>query len=110
MNYPGLPDNKDHALAEKYLPNGTCGVIAFAVKGRREDAGRFIDRLKFVSIETHVADSRTCVLHPASATHRQLTDEQLVAAGIDGGMVRVSVGLENVEDIIEDLKGGLAAI
>ena len=104
VNYPGLPDNKDHALAEKYMPNGTCGVIAFAVKGSREDAVKFIDRFKFISIETHVADSRTCVLHPASHTHRQLTSEQLKEAGIPEGLIRLSCGLEAAEDIIAALQ------
>ena len=104
VNYPGLEDNPDHALAEKYMPNGTCGVIAFAVKGTREDAGRFIDRLKFVSIETHVADSRTCVLHPASHTHRQLSSQQLKEAGIPEGLIRLSCGIEAAEDIIADLE------
>ncbi len=87
-----------------------CGVISLSIKGGRKAAVRFMDSLKLASDEVHVADIRTCVLHPASATHRQLTDEQLVAAGIDGGMVRLSVGLEDVEDIIEDLKTGLAAV
>ena len=100
----GLPDNRDHALAQKYMPNGTCGVIAFAVKGTREDAGRFIDRLKFVSIETHVADSRTCVLHPASHTHRQLSSQQLKEAGVPEGLIRLSCGIEAAEDIIADLE------
>ena len=104
VNYPGLPDNRDHALAQKYMPNGTCGVIAFAVKGTREDAGRFIDRLKFVSIETHVADSRTCVLHPASHTHRQLSSQQLKEAGVPEGLIRLSCGIEAAEDIIADLE------
>ena len=104
VNYPGLPDNKDHALAEKYMPNGTCGVIAFAVKGTREDAVKFIDRFKFISIETHVADSRTCVLHPASHTHRQLTSGQLKEAGIPEGLIRLSCGLEAAEDIVADLE------
>jgi O-acetylhomoserine (thiol)-lyase len=108
--YPGLKSNKYYKLAQKYLPNGTCGVISISIKGGRSAAVRFMDALKLACDEVHVADIRTCVLHPASATHRQLTDEQLVAAGIDGGMVRVSVGLENVDDIIEDLKGGLAAV
>ena len=104
VNYPGLEDSPDHALAEKYMPNGTCGVIAFAVKGTREDAGKFIDRLKFVSIETHVADSRTCVLHPASHTHRQLSSQQLKEAGIPEGLIRLSVGIEDADDIIADLE------
>ena len=104
VNFPGLPDNKDHALAEKYMPNGTCGVIAFAVKGSRDDAVKFIDRFKFISIETHVADSRTCVLHPASHTHRQLSSEQLKEAGIPEGLIRLSCGIEDAGDIIEDLR------
>ena len=110
VTYPGLPGDKYHDLASKYLPDGASGVISISVKGGRDAAVRFMDALQLCSDEVHVADIRTCVLHPASATHRQLTDEQLVAAGIDGGMVRVSVGLENVDDIIEDLKKGLAAI
>ena len=110
VTYPGLASDKYHALAQKYLPDGASGVISISVKGGRDAAVRFMDALQLASDEVHVADIRTCVLHPASATHRQLTDEQLVAAGIDGGMVRVSVGLENVDDIIEDLKLGLAAI
>ena len=108
--YPGLEGDEYYERAQKYLPLGTCGVISISIKGGRNAAVRFMDALELCSDEVHVADIRTCVLHPASATHRQLTDEQLVAAGIDGGMVRVSVGLENVDDIIEDLKKGLAAI
>ena len=108
--YPGLEGDEYYERAQKYLPKGTCGVISISIKGGRSAAVRFMDALKLACDEVHVADIRTCVLHPASATHRQLTDEQLVAAGIDGGMVRVSVGLENVDDIIEDLKTGLAAI
>ena len=110
VSYPGLEDDKYHDRAMKYLPNGASGVISISVKGGRDAAVRFMDALELCSDEVHVADIRTCVLHPASATHRQLSDEQLVAAGIDGGMVRVSCGLENVEDIIDDLKKGLAAI
>ncbi len=110
VSYPGLPGDKYYDLAKKYLPNGTCGVISISIKGGRAAAVRFMDALKLASDEVHVADIRTCVLHPASATHRQLTDEQLVAAGIDGGMVRFSCGLENVDDIIADIKLGLAAI
>ena len=102
--YPGLESDKCHKLAQKYLPKGTSGVISFVIKGGRSAAVKFMDGLKLASNEVHVADIRTCVLHPASATHRQLTDEQLVAAGINGGMIRLSVGLENVEDIINDLK------
>lgn len=107
VTYPGLPDDSYHALAEKYLPEGTSGVISISIKGGREAAVRFMDALQMASIEVHVADIRTCVLHPASATHRQLTEEQLAAAGIDGGLIRISVGLENVEDIIADLKQAL---
>ena len=104
VSYPGLESDKYHALAEKYLPLGTSGVISFSIKGGRDTAVKFMDSLTLASNEVHVADIRTCVLHPASATHRQLTDEQLVAAGIDGGLIRFSVGLENVEDILEDVK------
>lgn len=108
--YPGLESDKYHKLAEKYLPLGTAGVISFVIKGGRDTAAKFMDSLKLASNEVHVADIRTCILHPASATHRQLSDEQLVAAGINGGMIRLSVGLENVEDILDDLKQGFAAI
>lgn len=104
VNYAPLPSNRDHALAQKYLPNGTCGVIAFGLKGSREEAIRFMDNLDFISIVTHVADARTCVLHPASHTHRQLSDEQLREAGISPDLVRLSVGIENVDDIIADLQ------
>lgn len=110
ISYPGLEDDAYYNLAKKYMPNGCCGVIAISIKGGRSAAVRFMDALKLAIDEVHVADIRTCVLHPASATHRQLTDEQLVAAGIDGGMVRVSVGLENVEDIIADLKQALEKV
>lgn len=107
VNYPGLKNNKYHALAQKYMPNGTCGVIAFGLKGSREDAIRFMDHLKMICIVTHVADARTCVLHPASHTHRQLTDEQLRAAGIAPDLIRLSVGIENVDDILGDIKQAL---
>ena len=110
VSYPGLESDKYNYLAKKYLPKGTSGVISFSIKGGRDNAVKFMDSLKLASNEVHVADIRTCVLHPASATHRQLTDEQLVAAGIDGGLIRFSVGLENVEDIIEDVERGFAAI
>lgn len=110
ISYPSLPDDKYHALAQKYLPRGCCGVIAFTIKGGREAAVRFMDALKLACNEVHVADIRTCVLHPASATHRQLTDEQLIAAGINPGMIRLSVGLENIEDIIADLEVGFKAL
>lgn len=90
------------------MPKGTCGVISFGLKGGREEAVRFMDSLKLAAIVTHVADARTCVLHPASHTHRQMTDEQLVEAGVTPGMIRLSVGIENPEDIIEDLEQALA--
>lgn len=108
VSYPGLPSDEDYALASKYL-KGCSGVISFNIKGGRAAAAKFMDSLTLASNEVHVADIRTCVLHPASETHRQLTDEQLVAAGIDGGMIRFSVGLENIDDIIEDLDTALKA-
>ena len=104
VNYCGLPSSKYHALAQKYLPNGSCGVIAFGLKGTREDAIKFMDQLDFISIVTHVADVRTCVLHPASHTHRQLSDEQLREAGVAPDLIRLSVGIENADDIIADLQ------
>lgn len=107
VNYPGLKENKYHALAEKYMPDGSCGVISFGLKGGRQAAGEFMDKLKFVAIVTHVADARTCILHPASHTHRQLTDEQLVEAGVDPSLIRLSVGIEDADDIIEDLRQAL---
>ncbi len=110
VNYPALASSPYNTLAKKYLPDGTSGVISFVIKGGRDTAVRFMDALSLASNEVHVADIRTCVLHPASATHRQLTDEQLVAAGINGGMIRLSVGLENVDDILDDLKTAFAAI
>ncbi|MPM57248.1 L-methionine gamma-lyase [bioreactor metagenome] len=108
VNYPGLEGDKYHELANKYLPLGTCGVISLSIEGSRENAIKFMDSLKLASNEVHVADIRTCVLHPASSTHRQLTDEQLAAAGITPGLIRFSVGLENVDDIIEDIEQALA--
>lgn len=110
VNYPGLKSNKYYEQAKKYLPKGTSGVISFSIKGGREKAVKFMDSLKLASNEVHVADIRTCVLHPASATHRQLTDAQLVAAGINPGLIRFSVGLENVDDIIEDIDQALSQI
>lgn len=110
VNYPGLKSNKHYQLAQKYLPDGCSGVISFVIKGGKENAVKFMDSLKLASNEVHVADIRTCVLHPASATHRQLTDEQLSACGIDGGMIRLSVGLENINDIIDDLKQAFESI
>ena len=110
VNYPGLPGDKYHDLCEKYLPNGSCGVIAFAVKGGRDKAIAFMDSLKLATIATHVADARTCLLHPASHTHRQLSDEQLREAGIAPDLIRLSVGLENVDDLIADLTQALALV
>ena len=107
IDYPGLPDDKCHALAEKYLPNGSCGVMAFGLKGDRETAIKFMDSLKMINIVTHVADLRTCVLHPASHTHRQLSEEQLREAGVAPDLIRLSVGIEDVDDIIDDLKQAL---
>ncbi len=109
IRYPGLENDIDNALAKKYL-KGASGVISFVMKGGKDAAIKFMNALKLASNEVHVADIRTCVLHPASETHRQLTDEQLVAAGIDPGLIRFSVGLENVEDILEDIKIGFAAL
>lgn len=110
VSYPTLPGNKYAELAKKYLPKGCSGVISITVKGGRAAAVKFMDSLKLASNVVHVADIRTCVLHPASSTHRQLTDEQLIAAGINPGMIRISVGLENIDDIIEDLQYGLDQI
>ena len=104
VNFPGLASSPQHALAQKYLPRGVCGVISFGVRGGREAAMKFMDSLRLAQIVVHVADARTSVLHPASTTHRQLTDEQLVDAGISADLVRLSVGIENIEDILEDLE------
>jgi len=104
VNYPTLKGNPNYELAKKYLPDGCSGVITFNIKGGKPNAIKFMDSLKLATNCVHVADIRTCVLHPASATHRQLTDEQLVACGIDAGMIRLSVGLENADDIIDDLR------
>ena len=104
VEYPGLSGNKYYGLAQKYMPKGTCGVIAFGLKGGRAAAGDMMDKLKLAVIATHVADSKTCVLHPASHTHRQMTDEQLVEAGVAPDLIRLSVGIENVNDIIADLE------
>lgn len=110
VNYAGLPDNPYHALAEKYMPNGTCGVMSFGLKGDRATAVKFMDSLKLAAIVTHVADARTCVLHPASHTHRQMTEEQLKEAGVAPDLIRLSVGIENVDDIIADLAQALGQI
>ena len=108
VNYPGLPDSKYKPLVDKYLPNGTSGVVSFGVKGGREAAMRVLDSLKLAAIVTHVADARTCALHPASTTHRQLTEEQLADGGIGADLIRLSVGIENAADIIEDLDAALS--
>ena len=107
VNYPGLPDNKYYELAKKYLPNGSCGVISFELKGGREAAVRFMDSLDMANIATHVAASKTMVLHPASHTHRQMNDEQLAEAGVSPGMIRLSLGIEHIDDIIKDLSQAL---
>ncbi len=110
VHYSGLEDDENHALAQKYLPNGSCGVMAFGLKGDRDTAIKFMDSLELINIVTHVADARTCVLHPASHTHRQLTDEQLREAGIAPDLIRLSVGIEDVDDIIDDIKQALDKI
>ncbi len=108
VKYSALEGDKDYALAQKYLPKGSCGVVSFGVKGGRKAAEAFMKKLKLASIETHVADARTCCLHPASATHRQMNDAELVAAGVSPDLVRLSVGLENADDLIADLEQALA--
>ena len=108
--YPGLEGDKYYDLAQKYMPNGTCGVVSFGIKGGRSAAEKFMKHLKIAAIETHVADARTCCLHPASATHRQMNDEELVAAGVSPDLVRFSCGIENSEDLISDIKQALDAI
>ena len=110
VNYPGLASSPYHARAQKYMPKGTCGVVSFGVKGGREAASKFMQNLKIAAIETHVADARTCCLHPASTTHRQMNDAELVAAGVSGDLVRLSCGLESAEDLIEDIAQALAQI
>ncbi len=107
VNFPGLPSNRYYALAQKYMPNGTCGVVSFGVKGGRAAAEKFMKALQIIAIETHVADARSCCLHPASATHRQMNDEELIAAGVPGDLVRLSCGLENYQDLINDLEQAL---
>ena len=110
VNYSGLASDKYHALAQKYLPNGGCGVVSFELKGGREAAGKFMKALKVYAIETHVADARSCCLNPATSTHRQMSDEQLAAAGIPAGLIRLSCGLEDKEDLVADLKQALEAV
>lgn len=108
ITFPGLEDDSQYELAQKYLPDGSCGVIAFGIKGGREAATKFMDGLKLAAVVTHVADSRTCVLHPASTTHRQMNDEELAHAGISPDLIRMSVGIEDAEDIIKDVEQALA--
>ena len=108
VSFSGLEDDSQHELAQKYLPNGSCGVIAFGIKGGREAATKFMDGLKLAAVVTHVADARTCVLHPASTTHRQMNDEELAHAGISPDLIRMSVGIEDAEDIIKDVEQALA--
>ena len=110
VNYPGLPGNKYYERAKKYMPNGTCGVVSFGVKGGRTAAEKFMAGLRIAMIATHVADAHTCVLHPASATHRQMNDAELIAAGVGPDLVRLSVGIENVNDIIADIKNALKEV
>lgn len=110
VEYAGLKDDKYHALAEKYMPNGTCGVLCFGPKGGRDGAMQFTNALKMIAIVTHVADARSCVLHPASHTHRQLSDQQLIEAGVLPDLIRLSVGIENIDDIIADLDQALNAV
>ena len=107
VNYPGLQSNKYYETAQKYMPKGTCGVVSFGVKGGRKAAEAFMKGLKIAAIETHVADARTCCLHPASATHRQMNDDELTAAGIGPDLVRFSCGIESAEDLIADIKQAL---
>ncbi len=107
VNYPGLASNKYYDLAQKYMPKGTCGVVSFGVKGGRAAAEKFMKALKIIAIETHVADARSCCLHPASATHRQMNEEELIAAGVPGDLVRLSCGIENYQDLIADIKQAL---
>ena len=104
VNYPGLPGNEYYERAKKYMPDGTCGVLCFGIKGGRAASVKFMDSLQFIAMVTHVADARSCVLHPASHTHRQMTDEQLEAAGVQPDLIRFSVGIEDIEDIIADLE------
>ena len=110
VNYCGLPGDKYHGLAQKYLPHGSCGVVSFGLKGGRVAAETFMKHLKLAAIETHVADARTCCLNPATSTHRQMNDEQLKAAGVPAELVRMSCGLESKEDLIADIAQALEAI
>ncbi len=110
VRFPSLPSDHDYALAQKYMPNGTCGVISFGIKGGRAAAECFMKNLRIAAIETHVADARSCCLHPANATHRQMTDAELAAAGVSPDLIRFSCGLESSEDLIEDIAAALETI
>ena len=110
VNYPGLKSNKYYEAAKKYMPNGTCGVVSFGVKGGRAAAEKFMKELKIIAIETHVADARSCCLHPASATHRQMNEEELAAAGVPSDLVRLSCGIESYKDLIADLDAALSVV
>ena len=110
VNYPGLPGNKYYDRAKKYMPEGTCGVISFGLRGGRVAAEEFMKHLNVAIIATHVADAHTCILHPANSTHKQLTDEELTAGGVGPDLIRLSVGIENVDDIIDDLARALAEV
>ena len=110
VRYAGLEDDPYYELAQKYLPNGTCGVLSFGLKGGRDVSVGFMDKLKLAAIVTHVADARTCVLHPASHTHRQMNEQELIEAGVQPDLIRFSVGIENAEDIIADLEQALETV
>jgi O-acetylhomoserine (thiol)-lyase len=110
VNYPALESSKDYALAQKYMPNGTCGVVSFGVKGGRDAASKFMNALELIAIETHVADARSCCLHPATTTHRQLSDADLIASGVGPDLVRLSCGLEDADDLIADIQQALDRI
>jgi O-acetylhomoserine (thiol)-lyase len=110
VNYPGLKSNKYYELAKKYMPGGTCGVVSFGIKGGRAAAETFMSALKICAIETHVADARSCCLHPASTTHRQMNEEELTKAGVPSDLVRLSCGLESYEDLISDIEQALSKI
>jgi O-acetylhomoserine (thiol)-lyase len=110
VTYPALESSKDHALAEKYMPDGTCGVVSFGVKGGREAAAKFMNALRLIAIETHVADARSCCLHPATTTHRQLSDADLIACGVGPDLVRLSCGIEDADDLIADIQQALDQI
>ena len=110
MKFPSLEGDSDYALAKKYMPNGTCGVVSFGVKGGRDAAEKFMTGLRLAAIETHVADARSCCLHPASTTHRQLSDSELAACGVSPDLVRFSCGIESAEDLIADIENALCAL